>query len=111
MKRNLLMPALLAVTLVMYACSTALKTNGVVITTADAGMQVWAGYTQTHKVSAAQILTVSNAYVAYYNSELVLSNAFMVAVTQTNNSLLQTLTQTANQSQANLIAIIQEFTK
>jgi len=102
---------LLAFAGVLVACSTALKTNGVVITTVDTAMKGWGIYTQSHPVTDAQIFAVSNAYNAYYQSELVLSNTFVVAVTQTNNNLLQTVTQSATASQANLLNLIQQFSK
>jgi hypothetical protein len=96
---------------IFVACNTALKTNGVVVTTVDGSMKGWAIWTQTHSVPDAQIIAVSNAYNAYYQSELVLSNSFVVAVTQTNNSLLQTVTASARASEQNLINLIQQFSK
>jgi hypothetical protein len=95
----------------VWGCSSALKTNGVAITTVDAAMQAWAAYTQAGKGTAAQITTVSNAYVLYYNAELTASNAWVISVTQTNNSLLQTVTATAQASQTNLLNIIQQITQ
>jgi len=99
------------VSLVSGCGSTALKVNGVAITTVDAGMTAWAAYTQSGKGTPDQIVAVSNAYVLYYNAEMVASNAWIISVTQTNNSLLQTVTATAQASQTNLLNLISVFTK
>lgn len=96
--------------LVWYGCSSALKTEGVTITTVDAAMTVWGIYSTNSTVTDSQILTVSNAYVLYYNAQLVASNAWIIAVQQTNNTFWQSATQTAQASQTNLINIIKQFT-
>ena len=117
MKSLLKAPALclhffvLAAVFAILGCASALKVNGVVVTSVDGAMKGWAAWTQTHAVPDTQIIAVSNAYVSYYNSELVLSNTFVVAVTQTNNSLLQTVTASATASAQNLLALIQSFSK
>lgn len=91
--------------------STALKVNGAVITTVDGAMKGWAAYTQSGKGTAAQILAVSNAFVLYYNAEMTASNTWVIAVGQTNNTLLQTVTEAAQASQNNLFNIISQFTQ
>jgi hypothetical protein len=109
------MLVMLAIGLAMFGqgckSQTALKANGVAITTVDAAMQGWAAYTQAGKGTDAQILTVSNAYVLYWNAELTASNTWAIAVGNTNNTLWQTATAAASASATNIINIISQFTK
>lgn len=93
------------------SCSTALQTNGAVITTVDGAMTGWAQYTQTHTVPASEILAVSNAYNAWYSTELIASNTWVIAVSQTNYSLVQTIAASVAANQTNLLNLIQTFSK
>jgi hypothetical protein len=93
------------------SCRTALQTNGVVITTVDGAMTGWATYTQTHTVPPAEILAVSNAFVSYWNAEMIASNTWVTAVSQTNYSLVQTITACVAANQTNLLNLIQSFSK
>lgn len=93
------------------ACNTALQTNGVVITTVDGAMTGWATYTQTHTVPPAEILAVSNAFVAYYNAEMIASNTWVLAVSQTNYSLVETIQASLSANQTNLVNLINSFSK
>jgi hypothetical protein len=82
-----------------------------VITTVDGAMTGWATYTQTHTVPPAEILAVSNAFVSYWNAEMIASNTWVTAVSQTNYSLVQTITACVAANQTNLLNLIQSFSK
>ena len=106
-----------AVTLALYtavqltACKSALQTNGAVITTVDGAMTAWGQYTQTHQVPAGEILAVSNAYSAYYSAQMIASNTWVLAASQTNYSLVQTTTASVAANQTNLVNLINSFAK
>lgn len=100
-----------ALTLVMGCNSNSLKATGVTISTVDAAMKGWAVYTQSGKGTDSQILTVSNAYVAYYNAGIVMSNTWADYVQNTNATVPVLAVQVWGQSGTNLINIVSEFTK
>jgi hypothetical protein len=94
--------------------STASTVNGALVATVDAAMTGWATYTQSHTVPAAQILAVSNAYVAYYNSELVLSNlteVYVASPATNTQTLLLNAVAAINLSGTNIVNIITSFSK
>jgi hypothetical protein len=108
------------------ACSTnqiaqASAANGVVITSVDGAMGLWASYINSHITSNAptaqqnaEIIAVSNSYVAYYNCEIVLSNtaAAYVASPTTNLAQAYTLAEKAvYNSQSNIVGLVTQFTK
>lgn len=88
--------------------------NGAAITAVDQGMSYWAAYSQTHPVSSNEIVTISNAYNVYYNSECVFSNVLTVYAQNpsTNTAVLVgDATQGVLGSSTNLINLIGAFTK
>jgi hypothetical protein len=96
---------------IFTGCKSALQTNGAVITTVDGAMTAWGQYTQTHQVPAGEILAVSNAYSAYYSAQMIASNTWVLAVSQTNYSLVQTITASVAANQTNLVNLINSFAK
>lgn len=92
------------------AAQNASKANATLITTVNGAMTGWGAYTRSNtNMPASEILAVSNAYNAYYQSELTLSNlsAAYVANPTTNAAAALSIAATAlSQSVTNLTSII-----
>lgn len=99
-------------------CSTdtvtkAVNADAVTITAVNAAMTTFASYANAGKATPTQITTVSNAYAAYYNAQIVASNAAMLYVQapSTNLATAETLAiATALASESNIVAIVNAFT-
>lgn len=92
---------------------TAVATEGVAIPSVNAAMTTWASIVNSGGATAAQVATVSNAYIAYYNAQLAASNAAQIYVATPSTNLvgvLANLEATALASQSNLSAVISAFT-
>lgn len=107
-------------------CGTAAKTaaaaNGVVIVGVDSAMQAWASYTSKQVTPGtpptpqlnSEILTVSNAYVGYYNAELTFSNVQSAYVQSPSTNIASAITTAGNAlaaSETNIVALVTLFTK
>lgn len=93
------------------AGSAALKANGAAITAVQTAMEEWGAFTRAGHGTDAQIITVSNAYNAYFDAELTASNTVAIAVTQTNDTVVQTALAAVQASQTNLLNLIRAFQK
>ena len=94
--------------------NTAVNADAVVISAVNAAMTVWAADVNAGRATAAEVLTVSNAYIAYYNSQIVVSNlaAAYVASPSTNLSgAITTAEQALALSATNIVTIINTFSK
>lgn len=80
------------------SATTVLKTEGVIITTVDTGMQIWSDQVRVGKATQTQVDNVKMAYNAYYTAQLgakaaiekiiVTGSTNTVDVVAANNSVL-----------------------
>jgi hypothetical protein len=94
------------------ATTTAVNADAVVIPTVNAAMQIWAAEVNAGKATSNQIVSVSNSYAIYYQSQLILSNLAMAYVTTPSTNLSQAITtaeQAVAASGSNVVAIVNAF--
>lgn len=123
MKKILALSALLGCSAILYtgcqtpAAVTITQSEGVLITTVDTGMKVWASYVTLHqndgKVTAAQVNNVEQAYDTYYNAQEVAKGLLEMYVTAgTTNSISITTANTAvTNAEAALLNLINQYIK
>jgi hypothetical protein len=99
-------------------CATAVKdlaaVNGAAVQSVDQAMTQWSAYTQTHTVSSGSILSVSNAYNAYWNTEIVVSNTLATYVSNPNTNtaeVIQDLLTGVSSSSSNVVNLVSQFAK
>lgn len=106
-----------AVSVLVQGCSsnsvqTAVAAEGVTIPSVNAAMTAWSQYVASGKATAQQITTVSNAYAAYYQSQLMASNAASIYVANPSTNfagVLVNLEATALASETNVVNLIKAF--
>jgi hypothetical protein len=94
--------------------TTALNSDAVLITSVNAAMTAWKAEVNAGKASPAQVTTVSNAYVAYYNSQIVVSNlaaAYVANPTTDLSGAITTAESALASSSSNIVTIINTFSK
>lgn len=102
--------------LIHTGCSTnqtsvAIKSEGVVVTTVDVGMQAWSIFVKNGGATQAQMDAVRSAYNAYYNSQLISKAALVQMVTSgsTNISDVQQANVVSNEAQTALIDLLNQY--
>jgi hypothetical protein len=107
--------AILVICLPLPGCgswkSTAYKSSGSVVITADAGMKAWASYVVSGQAKPEQELAVREAYGRYQKAMTVVIDAGKLATTSDNQSALQVAVSAAAIAQADLITLINSFHK
>jgi hypothetical protein len=104
------------------AVSTVTAVNTAIVASVDQAMTGWSEYVNarasslpTNATLNAEILSVSNAYMAYYNAELVLSNlsaAYVAAPTNTTLASGITIAATGlGASKTNILNLITQFSQ
>lgn len=109
----------LIVGLVCIACfagcstsqTTAIKAEGTIITTVDVGMKVWANYVNAGKATASQIGTVEQAYMAYYNAQLISEAALekIVSTGSTNNVDITIANASVSTAEGSLLTLLNQY--
>ena len=101
--------------LVLTGCATTsttqtvIKSSGIVVTTVNAGMNAWAGYTQTHKVTQAQLNAVDDAYQIYYTAALAEKLAIETSLSTTNAIDTTTIQTSMSTAEAALIQLLTKY--
>ena len=96
------------------ATTTAVQSDAVVITGVNAAMSAWANYVNSGKASPQSIVTVSNVYNLYYQSQLIASNAAVIYAQNpsTNTAAIeQNALAAAIASQSNVVNIVNQLMK
>jgi hypothetical protein len=94
---------------------TAIKTEGVTVTTVDTGMKGWAMYVNQHltdgKVTQKELDTVKNAYNIYYTAQLSAEAALETIVTSgsTNTVDLTTANTSVMTAETQLLTLINQY--
>ena len=94
------------------ATQIATNTETVAVPSVDAAMHTWANYCAGTNATAAQILTVSNAYNVYFNAQIVASNVLAYAANNPGTTVnITNVLGTASASAGAVVNIITTFTK
>ena len=109
--------ALLVCTVLLTGCLTTdrvVKTEGVLITTVDTGMSIWASYVTAHqsdgKVTQAQVDKVKVAYNAYYTAQQIAKAAIEKSIAGTGTAAdVATANAAVINAQTSLLAIINQY--
>ena len=112
--KYLIIPAL-SLALLFSGCSTttAVKTEGVTVTTVDTGMKTWSLYVQSHltdgKVTQKEINDVQTGYQAYYNAQLVSESLLENAVSTGSTNDIAATEETVTETETSLLALINQY--
>ena len=82
----------------------------VTVPTVDAAMGTWAKYCYATNATAQQINDVSNAYIVYFNSQLIASNVLAYAAANPTGVNVSNVINAATASQCALLNIITLYT-
>lgn len=92
---------------------TAIKTEGVLVTSVDTGMKLWAIYVNSGKATQAQVDEVKKAYNTYYNAQIIAESALTAYVSGgiTNAVDLSSVVSSSSAAQASLLTILNQYIK
>lgn len=111
--KKFLLPLFLSA--ILNGCSTTstIKTEGITVTTVDAGMKTWALYVEAHltdgRVTQAEINTVQASYSAYYNAQLIAEAYLQSAVSTGSTNDVASVEQAVTASETSLLALINQY--
>ena len=90
---------------------TAYKAEGVVITSVDTGMGIWANYVKAGLATQTQIDSIRNAYTSYYNSQMIAKVAFeqVLSSNSTNSVDIAAATASVSTAQTALLSLLNQF--
>ena len=94
-----------------------IQTEGVLITTVNTGMEIWADYVNRHltdgKVTQKQLDTIKDAYAAYYVAQMVAKATIekILANVSTNTMDVTTANQAVTVAEINLIQLLNLYIK
>jgi uncharacterized protein YcfL len=123
MKKILTLSALLGCSAILYtgcqtpAAVTITQSEGVLITTVDTGMKVWASYVTLHqndgKVTATQVNNIEQAYNTYYDAQEMAKGLLELYVSNgtTNTVSITTANTAVANAEAALLNLINTYIK
>lgn len=87
--------------------------EGVLIPSVDTSMKVWATYVASTGASQQEINTVSNAYVTYYNAQMIVKATMeqVVASGSTNTADIITADTSLLNAATNVVNLINQYAK
>jgi hypothetical protein len=93
--------------------STVIKSEGVLITTVDTGMRVWATYVNSGKASQSQVDAVKGAYNVYYTAQLASEAAIEKLITSgsTNTADITTANTSVLSAETALLNLLNQYIK
>jgi exonuclease III len=105
--------------MLINGCSTnkaipaAITSEGVLITTVDTGMKIWAIYVNAGKATQSQVDTVKKYYTDYYNAQLVAEAALtrLVSAGSTNTAEVTAANATVVTAENQLLTTLNSFIK
>lgn len=65
---------------------TAIKAEAPVITGVNAAMTAWSKYVNSGKATQTQVDSVKNAYITYYNAQMIVKATLEVSLSTTNSN-------------------------
>lgn len=91
--------------------TAAYKTEGVIITSVDTGMRIWADQVNTGHATQKQVDTVKQAYNAYYDAQMLAKAALekYIASTTKDANDVATANAAVGQAEAALLSVLNQF--
>ena len=114
MKKYLALAALIVVAGCATPEVTAYKSESVVITSVDTGMNIWRDYVNAGHATREQIVLVHKAYDTYYNAQFIAKAALELYISHKTDTSAETVAK-ANQAVADaqvaLINLVTQYIK
>lgn len=93
--------------------ATAIKGEGIIITTVDTGMKLWAVYVNVGKATQDQVDQVKKFYVTYYNAQLMAEAALQkyIATGSADPAEINAANAAVLAAQTPLLTILNQYIK
>lgn len=91
--------------------SNVYKAEGILITSVDTGMHIWADQVNTGHATQVQVDTVKTAYNAYYNAQMVAKAAFekYIAAQTKDPTDITTANAAVAQAESALLSLLNQY--